>query len=94
MDKIESENVDAHKEIIALIQPIREKLFNGMSDSLKKIELAIPGLMTKELHKALEDDRVAASRVLGQKKDRWLKAGLGIVPIVTGAVLFLLERLL
>ena len=93
MDKIESENVDAHKEIIALIQPIREKLFNGMNETLKKIEDTLPTLMTKELHKALEDDRVAASRVLGQKKDRWLKAGLGIVPVVTAIVVWLMGRL-
>ena len=94
IDKMESENAEAHKELVNLIMPIRERLFNGMSDSLKKIELAIPNLMTKELHHALETSRAEANRVLGQKKDRWLKAGLGIVPIVTGAVLFLLERLL
>lgn len=93
INKMENENLAAHKEIIALIQPIREKLFNGMSDSLKKIELAIPNLMTKELHHALETSRAEANRVLGQKKDRWLKAGLGIVPVVTAIVVWLMGKL-
>ena len=93
IDKLESENAEAHKEILSQLGPIREKLFNGMSDSLKKIELAIPNLMTKELHHALETSRAEANRVLGQKKDRWLKAGLGIVPVVTAIVVWLMGRL-
>ena len=104
IDGLEASNSAAHKEIISIITPIREKLFNGMSDSLDRLNATLPNLMTKEEYAVaeevrskhrleLEEARAKINAEMGKKKDRLLKAGLGIVPIVTGVVLYLLEKI-
>jgi hypothetical protein len=72
---------------------IEQKIYNGMSHTLEKLEEKLPHLLTVEEHERIENERRRMSEEMGKRKDRIL-AGLGIaLPFVTALLVWGLGQL-
>lgn len=81
------------KDIDRRTQKIEQKIFNGMSESLKDLKEKLPQLMTKEDHAAIEAAKLEQMREMGKKKDRQNRALIAFVPLVTALLLRLLDMI-
>ena len=75
------------------VRKIEQKMFNGMSDTLAKLETKLPHLMTVEEHERMEEVRRLNNLEIGKRKDRNIRIMAMLIPIVTTLLVWALGRI-